>query len=80
MAEHEADPEHLADELEEKTDELENRSEKLKSEISDARTGWESKRSDPGVPGAAPPATEEQANSDDDSDEREDKTQGNDDA
>ena len=61
MAEHEQDPGARADELEKETDELQKHSQELAEEISDVRTDWESKRSDPGVPGAMEPSDAERA-------------------
>lgn len=45
-------PDALADELERDAERLEERSDKLAGEIEDTRRDWESKKSDPGVPGA----------------------------
>jgi hypothetical protein len=71
MAETDRDPEKLADELEQESDELEDRSRKLDGEISDVRSDWESKRGDPGVPGAIPPSDEEHDDEDNESGEDE---------
>lgn len=57
----ETDPGGLADHLEDEADELERRSEKLEHETEDVAQEWESKRSDPNVPGApAPPQDEDE--------------------
>ncbi len=55
----ETDPEKLADHLEDEADDLERRSEKLGEQTHDVAQEWEAKRSDPSVPGANPPAAEE---------------------
>lgn len=52
------DPHELLHEREQEVDEMERRSRDLGSDLSDARDDWARKRSDPGVPGAAPPAEE----------------------
>ena len=49
------DHEGLAEELERETDALAREGKKLDQEISDTRSDWEAKRSDPSVPGAPPP-------------------------
>jgi hypothetical protein len=49
------DPQKLADEVEEQTNELGQRSEHLEERVIEVRRDWESKRTDEGVPGAAPP-------------------------
>jgi hypothetical protein len=55
----ETDPEELADRLEAEADELEQRSAKLEEQTDDVAKEWESKRSDPSVPGANPPEGQE---------------------
>jgi hypothetical protein len=67
MAEEEQDHEELADQLQKETDKLEQRSQGLQGEISDARQEWESKRSDPAVPGAVEPSDEDVSDSPSDS-------------
>lgn len=52
----ETDPEKLADKLEQDADDLEQRSDELESRTEDVSQEWERKRADPGVPGAQPPA------------------------
>jgi hypothetical protein len=49
------DHEQLADRLEDESDALERHARELEDEIDDTKSGWESKRADPGVPGANPP-------------------------
>jgi hypothetical protein len=56
----ETDPERLADDLGREADELEQRSDKLGEQVGDVAHDWERKRSDPGVPGAPPPAEVEE--------------------
>jgi hypothetical protein len=56
----ETDPDRLADQLEDEADELEQRSRKLAEETEEAAKEWASKRADPNVPGAPPPAGEEE--------------------
>ncbi len=56
----ETDPEKLADHFEDEADELEQRSKKLGQETEDVAQDWERKRSDEGVPGAPPPADDEE--------------------
>jgi hypothetical protein len=56
----ETDPQRLADQLEDEADELEERSRKLGQETDEAAKEWEQKRADPGVPGAPPPAGDEE--------------------
>jgi cell division septum initiation protein DivIVA len=53
-----AEPEELADQLEREADRLQEESERLGEEISQVRKDWESKRSDPSVPGAPPAEAE----------------------
>jgi len=48
------DPQALAEGLEREADELEHRSHELERKIDAARSDWERKRADPGVPGAPP--------------------------
>jgi hypothetical protein len=55
----ETDPGELADHLEEEADDLEQRSKKLEEKTEDVAQDWERKRSDEGVPGAPPPAGDE---------------------
>ncbi len=55
----ETDPDELADHLEDEADDLEQRSDKLEEQTKDLAQEWEAKRSDPNVPGAPPPAEEE---------------------
>ena len=43
-------------ELEKSADDLEEGSERLKGEIDEAKSGWESRKGDPSVPGAQDPA------------------------
>ena len=60
----ETDPEELADHLEDEADDLERHSEELGQKTEDVSQDWERKRSDPGVPGAPPPSSEEKAEDD----------------
>jgi hypothetical protein len=53
------DPGKLADDLEHEADELEQRSQDLEEQIDEAAQEWEQKRADPSVPGAPPPAKDE---------------------
>ncbi len=48
-------PDHAAqaDHVERELDDMQHESEDLESRISDARSDWERKKSDPAVPGAA---------------------------
>ena len=55
----ETDPEGLANHLEDEVDDLEQRSQELGQQTEDVSQEWERKRSDPAVPGAPPPADEE---------------------
>ncbi|HTX09460.1 MAG TPA: hypothetical protein VME22_12660 [Solirubrobacteraceae bacterium] len=55
----ETDPDRLADELEQEADDLERRSKKLEQRIDEASQEWQHKRTDPNVPGAPPPAEDE---------------------
>lgn len=48
-----------ADRLAREADQMQQRSEELGREIEDARSDWERKRADQGVPGANPPESEE---------------------
>ena len=48
-----------ADRLAREADEMQQRSEELGTEIEGARSGWQRKRADQGVPGANPPESEE---------------------
>ena len=54
------DPQRLADELENEADELEQQSRKLGAETDEVAQEWESKRADPKVPGAPPPAKDDE--------------------
>lgn len=58
--EHEEHNEHveLADEFDRRADELERQNAELETEIDEVRKDWETKRNDPGVPGAVPPDAE----------------------
>jgi hypothetical protein len=56
----ETDPKELADQLEHDADELKRHSEELGRWTEDVSQDWERKRSDPGVPGAPPPAEGEE--------------------
>ena len=56
----ETEPGKLADHLESEADDLEQRSRKLEEQIHEAAQDWQRKRSDPGVPGAPPPAGDEE--------------------
>jgi hypothetical protein len=55
----ETDPGGLADQFEEEADELEQRSKKLEEQTDDVAQDWERKRADESVPGAPPPAEQE---------------------
>ena len=55
----ENDPERLADQLDEEVEDMKRRSDELKQRTSDVSQEWESKRSDPSVPGAQPPKDDE---------------------
>ena len=55
----ETDPGKLADDLEHEADDLERRSRKLGEQTDEAAQDWERKRADPSVPGAPPPAGDE---------------------
>jgi hypothetical protein len=57
----ERDPGELADSLEQEADELEQHSDRLGDEVQDARQDWQQKRSDPSVPGANPPESDDSA-------------------
>jgi hypothetical protein len=52
-----ADRDHkqLADKLEHESETLERHGRELEDEIKDAKSDWERKRADPGIPGANPP-------------------------
>ena len=65
------DPGALADKLDKEADRLEHRSKELGENVDDLRKDWERKRSDQGVPGANPPAGEEET-----SDQGEEETSG----
>jgi hypothetical protein len=49
------DPNKLADQLEDELDRLQKHTEHLGGEVAGVRADWESKRADPGVPGAPAP-------------------------
>jgi hypothetical protein len=51
----EADPEKLANALEEEAETMQRRTERVGDELAQIRQDWESKRSDPNVPGAPGP-------------------------
>ncbi len=55
--EHEEHNEHeeLADEFDRRADELARENAELETGIDEVRKDWETKRNDPGVPGAVPP-------------------------
>lgn len=55
----ENDPERLADQLDEEAKDMQRRSDELKQRTSDVSQEWESKRSDPNVPGAPQPEGDE---------------------
>ena len=55
MTREQEDPGALADEMEQEAQRLERRSQELGDDVGEARTDWDRKRSDPGVPGANPP-------------------------
>ena len=55
----ETDPEGLADRLEDEAQGLEQRNQELGQQTEDVSQEWERKRSDPAVPGAPPPAEDE---------------------
>jgi hypothetical protein len=59
MAPEREDPDALADEMEQEADRLEDRSKELAEDVDDVRKDWERKRSDQSVPGATPPADDE---------------------
>jgi hypothetical protein len=59
MASEHEDPGALADEMEAEADRLEDRSKELGEDVDEVRKDWERKRSDQGVPGANPPAEDE---------------------
>jgi hypothetical protein len=63
MTSEQEDPGALADEMEQEADRLEDRSKKLGEEVDDVRKDWERKRSDGSVPGANPPAEDEEQTS-----------------
>ena len=54
------EPEKLADELDRAADQMQRRSQELGKEAEAVRGDWESKRSDPGVPGAPAPESEDE--------------------
>lgn len=60
----ETDPKKLADRLEREADEMERGSDELERRTQETAQEWERKRADPGVPGAPPPAGEEEAGDD----------------
>ena len=56
----EQDPERLADALEREAERLERRSDEVKEQVEAARQDWERKRRDERIPGAPPPAPDEE--------------------
>ncbi|HEY1524558.1 MAG TPA: hypothetical protein VGF70_16235 [Solirubrobacteraceae bacterium] len=50
----ESDPHELADQLQQETERLQQEIERLGDDVSSTREDWEHKRSDTGIPGAAP--------------------------
>ena len=55
----ETDPEGLTNRLEDEAQDLEQRNQELGQQAEDVSQEWERKRSDPAVPGAQPPAEDE---------------------
>ena len=54
------EPEKLADELDRTAQQMQERSERLGKETQATRADWERKRTDPSVPGAPQPESEEE--------------------
>ena len=55
----------LADKRDQQADELEQESERLGEQIDKTREQWEARRRDPAVPGAPPPAENEDEDTED---------------